>query len=354
MSERTLSAARRVSVVICAYTERRWPELVSAVRSVQAQSVPAHEIVLVIDHNAALLARARAELDGLQIVENVQTRGLSGARNSGIQVATGDVVGFLDDDAAAEPDWLAHLVAAYDAPRVMGVGGSIVPRWESARPGWMPRELDWVVGCTYRGMPETTAPVRNLIGCNMSFRREVFEAVGGFRSVLGRVGTKPVGCEETELCIRLRQHAPDSVLLFEPRAAVRHLVPASRANWRYVAARCYAEGQSKAVMSRLVGVGDGLSSERTYVVRTLPRGVLTGLLDAGLRADAAGLGRAAAIVGGLVVTAAGYAHGNLVRTREATGAQPTGPTIHGDAKHRLSILGPDVQAAVPEAPVPTI
>lgn len=62
-------------------------------------------------------------------------------------------------------------MAAYDAPRVMGVGGSIVPRWESARPGWMPRKLDWVVGGTYRGMPATTAPVRNLIGCNMSFRR---------------------------------------------------------------------------------------------------------------------------------------------------------------------------------------
>jgi GT2 family glycosyltransferase len=360
MSEWTHTGRLGVSVVICAYTEARWPELVSAVRSVQAQTVPAQEIVLVIDHNDRLLARARSEIDGARVIENVETRGLSGARNSGIRVASGAVIAFLDDDAAAEPDWLAQLVGAYADPRVMGAGGAIVPRWEASRPAWMPRELDWVVGCTYRGMPEATAPVRNLIGCNMSFRREVFEMVGGFRSVLGRVGTKPVGCEETELCIRLLQHDPTARLIFEPSAAVRHLVPAGRGTWKYFAARCYAEGQSKAVMSRLVGTGDGLSSERAYVVRTLPRGVLGGLLDTLVRAKASGLGRAAAIVAGLGMTAAGYAHGNLVRTTDATGAQPSAPTLLAPVAAGSFVsaaprtAGRDIQVAMPETPVLTV
>jgi len=307
-----------VSVVICAYTEARWGDLTRAVRSVQRQAVAAREIVLVIDHNPRLLARALHELDGVRVIENAETRGLSGARNSGIQAARGEIVAFLDDDAAAEPDWLTHLLPAYADPQVLGVGGAILPRWNGVRPVWLPEEFDWVVGCTYRGMPQETAPVRNLIGCNMSFRRDVFATVGGFRSVLGRVGTRPVGCEETELCIRAIQQHPDGRLLFEPRAQVRHRVPDSRESWRYFAARCFAEGQSKAVMSRLVGANDGLASERIHVLRTLPRGVIAGLADTTLRGDLAGLSRAAAIVGGLALTASGFAFTSLSRSTQVT------------------------------------
>src|SRR5450755_2259426 len=75
-------------------------------------------------------------------------------------------------------------------------------------------------------MPRSPAPVRNLMGSAASFRREVFELVGGFRSELGRSDNeRPLGCEETELCIRLRQHAPDSILLSDNRAVAWHSVP---------------------------------------------------------------------------------------------------------------------------------
>jgi len=62
----------------------------------------------------------------------------------------------------------------------------------------------------------------------------------------------------------------------------------------------------KARMSEFVGTKDGLSAERAYTFRTLPAGVLRGLADAVLRTDLAGLGRAAAIIGGLAFTVAGY------------------------------------------------
>jgi cellulose synthase/poly-beta-1,6-N-acetylglucosamine synthase-like glycosyltransferase len=112
----------------------------------------------------------------------------------------------MDEDATAAPDWLERLTHGYDSDEVLGVGGTIDPLWLTGRPAWFPAEFDWVVGCTYRGLPETANRVRNLIGCNMSFRREVFQQVGGFRSGIGRIGLRPVGCEETELCIRLNQH----------------------------------------------------------------------------------------------------------------------------------------------------
>ncbi len=50
------------SVVICAYTLERWADLVAALESVKAQEPPPGELILVVDHNAALLARARSEL----------------------------------------------------------------------------------------------------------------------------------------------------------------------------------------------------------------------------------------------------------------------------------------------------
>ena len=300
----------RFSVVICAYTEQRWDDLVAAVESLRVQTHSPDEIILVIDHNTALATRVGREIPDVTCVENHGQQGLSDARNAGLAVARGDVVAFLDDDAEAEPGWLALLAESYADPAVVGVGGFAEPDWAEGRPGWFPREFDWVVGCTYRGMPETASPVRNLIGCNMSFRREVFEDLGGFTTGIGRLGTRPVGCEETELCIRIGQRRPGSVILFDPRALVHHHVPGTRGTWAYFRARCYAEGLSKAAVSALVGSAQGLASERTYTRRTLPKGVVAGLAS-GVRGEAGGFGRAAAIVAGVGIAAVGYGLGRL-------------------------------------------
>jgi glucosyl-dolichyl phosphate glucuronosyltransferase len=305
------------SVIICAYTEERWEDLLGAIKSVQHQIFSPKEIIVVIDHNPVLVGRLRSHLEaacpagGVIVIENAEPKGLSGARNSGLAVARGGVIAFLDDDAVAAPDWLARLSEGYRQPQVLGVGGAIEPLWLTARPRWFPAEFDWVVGCTYLGMPLTAQPVRNLIGCNMSFRSEVFKAVGGFRSGIGRVGKRPVGCEETELCIRAGQKWPGMKFIYNPQAKVQHRVPASRANWNYFRARCYAEGLSKALVTQLVGAADGLYTERSYILKTLPGGLGRGVLDTLGRSDFNGLGRSGAIATGLGITALGYITGKL-------------------------------------------
>jgi glucosyl-dolichyl phosphate glucuronosyltransferase len=309
-------ASERVlfSVVICAYTEKRWDELVAAVESLRVQTHAAHEIILAIDHNPELARRVGREIPDVTCVENLGRQGLSDARNSGLAVARGDIVAFLDDDAEAEAPWLSLLAEGYADPAVVGVGGFAQPEWAEGRPGWFPREFDWVVGCTYRGMPETASPVRNLIGCNMSFRREILDDLGGFTSGIGRLGTRPVGCEETELCIRIAQRRPGSVILFDPRAVVHHHVPASRGTWAYFRSRCYAEGLSKAAVSALVGASQGLASERSYASRTLPKGVVNGIA-AGVKGEAGGFGRAVAIVAGVGIATVGYGLGRISPSR---------------------------------------
>jgi GT2 family glycosyltransferase len=307
---------QHVTVVVCVYTEQRWHQIVRAVESVLAQQTPADQIVVVVDHNDALLDRARTAFPEATVVASTGPLGLSGARNTGVAHANGEIIAFLDDDAEAEPDWLARMLPHYRNSNALAVGGQAIPAWEAARPRWLPREFDWVVGCSFTGQPSRVSPVRNVIGCNMSFRRAVLDHVNGFDPALGRVGSIPVGCEETELCIRIRQHTPDGIVLYEPRARVRHRVTADRATWRYFRRRCFSEGRSKAVVARLVGSDAALSAEREYIRHALPVGIWRGLRDV-RDGDPAGLLRSSAIVAGLLATAFGYASAHALRVSRA-------------------------------------
>jgi hypothetical protein len=296
-----------VSVIICAYTEQRWDHLVRAVESVRRQTLPASEVIVVIDHNPALLARAKAELASYaDVISNIRSQGLCGSRNAGVHASHGATIAFLDDDAVAEANWLEQLVAGYDRPDVAGVGGWIVPDWAGGRPPWFPEEFYWVVGCSYRGLPTAVAPVRNLIGCNMSFRREIIDEVGGFTESIGHKGGLPHGDDETDFCIRVRQHWPQKHLIHRPQAVARHHVPANRANLRYLCTRCYLEGRSKALLAKRLGTQDSLSSERTYTFQKLPKGLARGLL-APFQGDIYGVARAGTILCGFAATASGYA-----------------------------------------------
>ena len=304
-----------VSVVICAYTDERWGELLAAIASCQQQTFTPLEVLIVVDRNDALRQRLQAHVDALAIrgvhpnvavFANRGEPGLAEARNTGIAEAHGSVIAFLDDDATAATDWLARLTYGYTNPDVVGVGGSSSPVWSARRPAWFPPEFDWVVGCSHTGMPRATAPVRNLLGCNMSFRRHVFNDIGGFRYGLGRVGEPIVRCEETEFCIRLRKAYPAAILLYEPRAQVRHHVPLARARWSYFLSRCYAEGLSKARLAAIVGVDRALESERHYVSRILPGAFLRGLVAACVEGQPRALGQSAAVVAGLAWTGIGF------------------------------------------------
>jgi glucosyl-dolichyl phosphate glucuronosyltransferase len=298
-----------ISVVICAYTEKRWDELSAAVQSLQGQSLLPHEVILVIDHNPTLLERARARFSNIVILESQEVHGLAGARNTGIERASGQIIAFLDDDAVAAPNWLELLRASYEDLNVVGVGGELEPLWPKGRPRWFPEEFDWVVGCTYRGLPNQRAPIRNLIGANMSFRREVFDQVK-FYSGIGHTANNPFGGSDPDFCIRVGQCFPGKILLYEPQALVYHHVDEKRTYWRYFCLRCYNEGLSKSVLTRRVGSRVGLSSERRYTLHTLPMAAWQGLVDT-LHGDGSGLGRTVAILAGLTITTTGYLVGIL-------------------------------------------
>ena len=256
---------KKVSVVVSTYTKDRLGWVLDCIDSLKEQSLPPKEIILVLDPDQDLIEFFKFRIPSSIRILVSESGGLSNARNVGAKNAEGEIVAFIDDDAVADKAWLENLVENYDNPEVIGVGGLIKPSWESKRPVWFPEELDWIVGCSYKGLPTHKAEVRNPIGCNMSFRKDVFEKVGYFRSDVGRFGKKLLGSEEPEFSIRAIEKISKSKIIYAPSAIVHHRVPKNRANLKYLWKRSFYEGVSKALIRSKLKLSSTLSTEDRYL-----------------------------------------------------------------------------------------
>ena len=296
-----------VSVVVCAYTEERWSLLLQSVASVQGQGRPPVEIIVCVDHNPALLERCRVQWAEEEdppsapvvVIANKYGGRLGSARNSAAEIARGDIVAFLDDDAWADADWLERLVSPYASESVIAVGGAPIPAFESARPDWFPPEFDWVFGCAYAGLPEAQAPVGRLIGANMSVRRPALTEIGGFHSD---------NHDDMDMCHRLKHQRPADQVVYEPAARVHHFVPTVRTTWSYFWRRCFFVNKGKVEAFQHMEGAANRTADLGFVARALSRGVSRGLRDAA-HGDPWGAARAASIVAGVAFAGSGTVAG---------------------------------------------
>lgn len=240
-----------VSVVICAHTMERLKGIHEAVNSVLAQTFKPHEVIVSVDHNEELFRKLKSDLkpEAKVVFNDGPHKGSSATDNVGVSFATGDIIAFTDDDAIATLDWLEHLVESYSDPLVVAVGGKAIAVWEIGRPKWFCEELDWTVGCTWKGHPEHRIQVRNFGFNNASIKRQVLDKVGLLPAETGRISNSGTGFE-SEFFLKLKFQIPDAVVLYEPRAVVYHKVPPERARLKYVLQRCYNEGYHKARIGR--------------------------------------------------------------------------------------------------------
>jgi glycosyltransferase involved in cell wall biosynthesis len=253
----------RVSVVLCEHTMDRYDDVVEAAESVFDQTHDDVELVLVSDGNPDVFERFEAEFGHREDVRtrcNDRNRGLLVSRNDGADVATGDIVAFLDDDAVAHPEWIERLVAAYEDHDAVAAGGKMVPMWVDGEPRFLPEEHYYLIGATHRGFGDgvdTPGEVRNTNGSNISFRREVFLELGGFDADIGgRKGDANLQGGETELCERLRAEYGRGVR-YVPEAEVAHKVFDYRTDPRWLLDRAFWQGYSKRGMEQFVaGSGD--------------------------------------------------------------------------------------------------
>ncbi len=292
--------------------------LEDAIRSALQQHLQPEAIVIVIDHNPALYARCLGALADwsaqgvvpLVLLENAFDGHLGSARNTGVAACSTDVVAFLDDDAAADPEWLMHLIAPYEHVGVHAVGGAPLPNYATSRPRWFPRQMDWVYGCAYDGLPSQLAPTTRLIGASMSVRASSLHHIGGFHSD---------DHDDMVMCHQLAMAFPGESILFEPRAIVRHNVVAQRVTWSYFWHRCFRVNRSKAMELHRLGNAGDTTEDRAFVLRAIGRGARNALSD--LRSgDLAGAARFGALIIGIGLAGFGFAVGQL-DVRRATSAQ---------------------------------
>jgi glycogen synthase len=188
-----------LSVIVASYKRRE--ELELCLEDLCAQELgAAFEVVLVLqsypEGTTERIRRRFSKRLNLQIAEFPDGLGTSRARNTGLAMAKGDIVAFLDDDVRLPVRWVPEMVAFYDDPAIGGVGGFVdhPGHYNPAR-----NAMYRVLGLTsnrYRidwggfnvgpaNHPREDQPAAWLTGANMSFRRSAIQAVGGFDEALG-------------------------------------------------------------------------------------------------------------------------------------------------------------------------
>jgi GT2 family glycosyltransferase len=207
----------RMSVVVCSYNGAR--TIRDCFEGLLRLQYPDYEVIVVDDGSTDETA-AIAEEYGFRLIRT-ENRGLSRARNTGLGAATGEIVAYIDDDARPDPDWLSYLAAEFLRTNHVGVGGPNV-----APPG------DGTIAECVANAPG--GPVHVLVsdreaehipGCNMAFRKEALEAIGGFDPRFRAAG------DDVDVCWRLQ--ARGWTLGFSPAAMVwHHRRNSLRAYWR--------------------------------------------------------------------------------------------------------------------------
>ncbi len=138
-------------------------------------------------------------------------------RNLGIELATGDVIAFLDDDASPQPQWLAQACRHFSREKVGAVGGPAItpPNDPSlAQLGGQVYESPLVSGTArFRYVSERLRKVDDIPSCNLLVRANVLREVGGFN-------TRYWPGEDTILCLDIVRRGHEMV--YDPFAIVFH------------------------------------------------------------------------------------------------------------------------------------
>lgn len=196
----------RISVVVCTYNGAR--TIRDCLEGVRELEYPDFELI-VVDDGSTDGTGELAEACGARVIRT-ENRGLSSARNLGLEMATGEIVAYLDDDARPDPHWLTYLADTFQSGDYVAVGG----------PNLVPPEDGRVAQCVANapGGPVhvllSDREAEHLPGCNLAIRTAALRAIGGFDPTFRVAG------DDVDVCWRLQERG--GRLGYSPAAMVWH------------------------------------------------------------------------------------------------------------------------------------
>ncbi len=225
-----------VSIVIA--TRERAEQLAICLRTIATLDYPCYEIIVVDNApktNATedVIKRDFGDLHNLRYVREDQP-GLSIARNRGLAEAKGEIVAITDDDVRVDSRWLRALVRVFDSTDNVGcVTGLIMPsELESASQVWFEQYGGYSRGFRRRIYDLKQNRPHDFLfpysagkfgsGCNMAFKTDVLQKLGGFDPAMG-AGSLSTGGED--LAIFFSVITSNYRLVYEPEAIVYHPHP---------------------------------------------------------------------------------------------------------------------------------
>ncbi len=243
-----------ISVIICTYNrDCVFEETVHSFLDCMIGGID-HELLL-IDNNSTDKTREIGERIAAQYPRigyiNEPVQGHPHAKNRGIRESRGEIVAFVDDDVFFSPGWLTALQSSFERhPEIACIGGKVVPHFDAGRPAWVDDDLLWIYGITRYGDHEREIrPPEIPIGCNMAFRRSVFEQIGGFHASLGRKPGILLSNDENHFFLCAAKAGLRT--LYSPDLQVSHRIPPARTTRHWVLNRYYWQGISDVAMGQI-------------------------------------------------------------------------------------------------------
>lgn len=263
----------KVSTIVSTYSDNRYYDLIELMDALRKQINEYNEIIIIIDANQHLYTTIKNHAlkygnSNIKVIFNPENKGLSHSRNIGIHHSNGDILAFIDDDAIPCPDWTNEIIKTFlKDDKIGAVTGDVIPVWEDNNMSWFPKELHWMISCSYTLTPKKEKEIERGFGTNMAFRRKVFQRVGEFNTKLGINGKNWVGGEDTDMFLRVKDNG--TKIIFNPDIKVYHKISKERIYIKNLIKRAINGGFSVAIMKRLFKYNPSNSTEKVYLKNLL-------------------------------------------------------------------------------------
>jgi len=221
-----------LSVIICTYNRDQHIE--RALQSLVRQDFDKSDYeIIVVDNNstdktAEIIQHFKATHPDYNIVPAKETRqGLSYARNKGISLAKGTYISYIDDDGMAREDYVRQIKEyTQKYPDDVAFGGKVLPKYEKEAPAWMSKYIERIISIVDLGDQVKTLTKTYPVGCNMIFKKSLFDKIGGFNTAL------KLRSDDKYIFLKIWEN--DYRVLYLPQVVVWHFIDDFRTSLDYV------------------------------------------------------------------------------------------------------------------------